>query len=72
VNVCALEFRDIDFVEGVRTVLAETGLAARYLELELTEGVLMEDAASTVSTLQELKTMGYSWLWTTSEPDIQA
>ncbi len=58
VNVCALEFRDIDFVEGVRTVLAETGLAARYLELELSEAVLMEDAASAVSTLQELKTMG--------------
>jgi EAL domain-containing protein (putative c-di-GMP-specific phosphodiesterase class I) len=58
VNVSALEFRDTNFVEGVRTVLAATGLAARYLELELTEGVLMEDAESTVSTLLELKTMG--------------
>jgi EAL domain-containing protein (putative c-di-GMP-specific phosphodiesterase class I) len=58
VNVSALEFRHKDFVEGVRTVLAETHLAARYLELELTEGVLMEDAQSTVATLQELKTMG--------------
>ncbi|HEY4948978.1 MAG TPA: EAL domain-containing protein [Candidatus Acidoferrales bacterium] len=58
VNVSALEFRDKDFVEGVRKVLAETHLAARYLELELTEGVLMEDAESTVSTLQELKAMG--------------
>jgi diguanylate cyclase (GGDEF)-like protein/PAS domain S-box-containing protein len=58
VNASALEFRDKDFVERVRKVLAETGLAARYLELELTEGVLMEDADSTVSTLLELKTMG--------------
>jgi len=58
VNVSASEFREKNFVEGVRGVLAETGLAARYLELELTEGVLMEDAPSTVSTLQALKTMG--------------
>jgi diguanylate cyclase (GGDEF)-like protein/PAS domain S-box-containing protein len=58
VNVSAVEFRDQDFVEGVRTVLSETGLEARCLELELTEGVLMEDAESTAAVLQELKTMG--------------
>ena len=58
VNVSAVEFRDKGFVEGVRTVLAETGLEARYLELELTEGVLMHDAESTALVLQELKSMG--------------
>src|SRR6266481_4258368 len=58
VNVSAVEFRDKGFVEGVRTILAETGLAAQCLELELTEGVLMDDAESTASVLQELKTMG--------------
>ena len=58
VNVSAVEFRDKGFVEGVRTILRDTGLEARYLELELTEGVLMEDAESTASVLQELKTMG--------------
>src|SRR5713226_4798797 len=54
VNVSAVEFRDKGFVEGVRTILAETGLAAQCLELELTEGVLMDDAESTASVLQEL------------------
>jgi diguanylate cyclase len=58
VNVSAVEFRDEGFVDGVRTVLSETGLEARFLELELTEGVLMEDAESTAAVLQELKTMG--------------
>jgi diguanylate cyclase (GGDEF)-like protein/PAS domain S-box-containing protein len=58
VNVSAVEFRDKGFVEGVRTILSETGLDARYLELELTEGVLMDDAESTASVLQELKMMG--------------
>jgi EAL domain-containing protein (putative c-di-GMP-specific phosphodiesterase class I) len=58
VNVSPIEFRDSGFVENVRTTLSETGLEARYLELELTEGVLMADAQSTGSLLQELKTMG--------------
>jgi EAL domain-containing protein (putative c-di-GMP-specific phosphodiesterase class I) len=58
VNVSAVEFRDSGLVETVRTILSETGLDARYLELELTEGALLEDAESTASVLQELKRMG--------------
>jgi EAL domain-containing protein (putative c-di-GMP-specific phosphodiesterase class I) len=58
VNVSAVEFLDKDFVKGVRTILSETGLAARYLDLELTEGVLMEDVESTAEVLRELKTIG--------------
>jgi diguanylate cyclase (GGDEF)-like protein/PAS domain S-box-containing protein len=58
VNVSAAEFRHENFVESVRMTLSETGLAARYLDLELTEGVLMQDAESTAAVLQELKIMG--------------
>ena len=58
VNVSAIEFRREGFVDGVRKILSETGLDARYLALELTEGVLMEDAEAAVSVLQELKRMG--------------
>ncbi|HEY5253204.1 MAG TPA: EAL domain-containing protein, partial [Acidobacteriaceae bacterium] len=58
VNVSATEFRDKAFIQGVRNILSETGLAAHYLEFELTEGVLMHDAASSVSVLHELKKMG--------------
>jgi diguanylate cyclase (GGDEF)-like protein/PAS domain S-box-containing protein len=58
VNVSAIEFRDKDFVEGVRTILSETGLEARYLDLELTEGVLMEDVESSAAVLRKLKTIG--------------
>jgi diguanylate cyclase len=53
-----VEFRDKGFVESVRTTLSETGLEARYLGLQLTEGVLVDDAESTAAVLQELKTMG--------------
>ena len=58
VNVSAVEFRDKGFVEGVRKILSESGLPAQYLELELTEGVLMKDAESATSVLLELKAMG--------------
>jgi diguanylate cyclase (GGDEF)-like protein/PAS domain S-box-containing protein len=59
-NVCALEFRRTDFLEGVATTLRESGLAARHLELELTEGVLMSDTSASVATLQTLSSMGVS------------
>jgi len=42
VNVSAVQFRRGDLVAAVTRVLNETGLEARYLELELTEGLLMD------------------------------
>ena len=58
VNVSAVEFREKGFVEYVRMILSDTGLEARYLVLELTERVLMENAKSTALVLEELKAMG--------------
>jgi diguanylate cyclase (GGDEF)-like protein/PAS domain S-box-containing protein len=58
VNVSAAEFRSKGFVAGVRTILRDTGLDARYLDLELTEGVLMQNAESTGAVLRNLKAMG--------------
>jgi diguanylate cyclase (GGDEF)-like protein/PAS domain S-box-containing protein len=58
VNVSAVEFRKKGFVSAVRAILSETGLEPRHLELELTEGVLMEDVESTASVLQALKLLG--------------
>jgi diguanylate cyclase (GGDEF)-like protein/PAS domain S-box-containing protein len=58
VNISAVEFRHKDFVDGVAQVLRETGLAPGYLELELTESVLMDDAKSSASVLEALKAMG--------------
>lgn len=58
VNVSAVEFRARDFLSGIRAVLIATGLDPQDLELELTEGVLMQDAESAVVTLLALKAMG--------------
>ena len=58
VNTSALEFCADDFLENIRTTLAETGLEPGYLELELTESVLMRDAESTNSVLHALAYLG--------------
>ncbi|KIF83551.1 diguanylate cyclase [Noviherbaspirillum autotrophicum] len=58
VNVSALEFRDRHFVESLRNVLDETGLDARFLQLELTESVLMRNVDSSIAVLRELKQLG--------------
>jgi diguanylate cyclase (GGDEF)-like protein/PAS domain S-box-containing protein len=58
INISAVELRSKDFVQGVRDVLHETGLDARYLEFELTETALMQDLASTIAVLRTLKDMG--------------
>ncbi|WP_297498613.1 EAL domain-containing protein [Ferrovum sp.] len=58
VNISAAQFRRKDFLESLAGILKDTGLAARYLELELTESVLMQDANVTVSMLEALKAMG--------------
>ena len=58
VNVSSVEFRNEDFLEGVRAILEETGLSPDYLGLELTESVLMQHAEFTVPVLKKLKAMG--------------
>lgn len=58
VNISAVEFRHRDFADAVAQILKDTGLAPRYLELELTESVLMHDAKSSSSVLEALKAMG--------------
>ena len=58
VNVSAVQFRQKDFCELIRRVLHDTGLAPQYLELELTESLLLANADVTFSVLQELKDMG--------------
>lgn len=58
VNVSAIQFRQQGFAELVRGILRETGLRPEYLELELTESLLLSNADVMFSTLQELKDMG--------------
>ncbi len=58
VNVSARQFRDPGFVDGVRRVLAESGLAPSALMLELTESVLLRRDDRVLSDLRQLKDIG--------------
>lgn len=58
VNTSALELRAKNFFENIRTTLDDTCLEPRYLELELTESVLMQDADSADSVLHALVDFG--------------
>ena len=57
VNLSAKQF-DRDVAEKVADILAETGLEGRYLELELTESISMDDPENTIHILRTLKAMG--------------
>ena len=58
VNISAMQLRDKDFLDGVFGILNETGLEPRFLELELTETVLMKHAEFTASVLTALRASG--------------
>ncbi|MCK9285030.1 MAG: EAL domain-containing protein [Rhodocyclaceae bacterium] len=58
VNLSPRQFRQRNLVETIRAILAETGQPARLLELEITEGSLMQDQEETLLRLRELADMG--------------
>ncbi|MEH6583825.1 MAG: EAL domain-containing protein [Halioglobus sp.] len=59
INVSALQFNS-DFINRVEEVLRETKLEPSALELELTEGIAMDDADATIKALHDLKEIGVS------------
>lgn len=58
VNVSAVQFRRGDLVEMVRRVLTDTQLDPHALELEITESLLLENAAEAAISLDELRKIG--------------
>ncbi|UGQ47811.1 putative bifunctional diguanylate cyclase/phosphodiesterase [Massilia endophytica] len=58
VNLSARQFKDENLAQTVLSVLSETGLDPGLLELELTEGTLMDDARATMATLEQLRGIG--------------
>jgi diguanylate cyclase (GGDEF)-like protein len=60
VNVSAIQLRSPTFVELIRQVLKETGADPKRIELEITEGVLLNDNQATHQTLRTLRDIGFS------------
>jgi diguanylate cyclase len=58
VNVSPLQFRQANFVKKVHAALREHSLDATYLEIELTEATLMNNAETSVTLLEQLSELG--------------
>lgn len=58
VNLSARQFSQKDLVREIASILAETGLASQYLEIELTESLVMNDVEHAIRALRELKVLG--------------
>ena len=58
VNLSALQFAQRNLVDKVGEILEETGLDPRWLELEITEGIVIKNIDFTIQTLERLKEMG--------------
>ncbi|GGK36644.1 putative bifunctional diguanylate cyclase/phosphodiesterase [Salinarimonas ramus] len=58
VNVSPIQFRQRDYVETVGRILEETGFDPTRLELELTEGVVVEDADAAEAAMMRLRAKG--------------
>ena len=58
VNVSAVQFRRGDFVDTVSSVLAESGIPPEYLQLELTESLMMTESERNLADIRRLKALG--------------
>ncbi|WP_445216512.1 EAL domain-containing protein [Bradyrhizobium sp. Pa8] len=58
VNLSPVQFKSPNLIASVTDALAASGLAARRLELEITESVLLQNSEATLTTLHELRAMG--------------
>lgn len=58
VNLSPIQFRDPELPSKIAAIIQRTGLPPERLELEITEGVLIEDADTALAMLVELKSLG--------------
>lgn len=60
VNLSAVQFKDKNLVDTVRSTLKETGLEPKYLDIEVTETALIENFNKAAEKVQQLKSLGVS------------
>ena len=58
VNLSACQFRQTMLLQVVGQIIDETGIGAEWLELELTESVIMDNIQTSSTVLRDLKKMG--------------
>ncbi|PZV16015.1 MAG: GGDEF domain-containing protein [Pseudanabaena sp.] len=60
VNFSAKQFQVVDLCDRIMQILAETDLEPQYLELEITESLVMQDQNTTIKMLRQIQSQGMS------------
>jgi diguanylate cyclase (GGDEF)-like protein len=60
INLSARQFHDAGLIDRIRSIIEASGLDPRWLELELTESMIMRDPTAAVKTMHQLKGLGVS------------
>jgi EAL domain-containing protein (putative c-di-GMP-specific phosphodiesterase class I) len=58
VNLSAVQFTQINLVSLIASILEESKLPAKHLELEITEGTVMDDPKKAIATMKQIRDMG--------------
>ena len=58
VNVSARQFQDNKWIDRVKSALCDSALEARYLEIEITESMIMQNLDSAVHMMKDLQALG--------------
>lgn len=61
VNISARQFKDMEFIPMVKSIITESGIDPKYLELEITETIALQDIDYTISIIDTLKELGVAF-----------
>lgn len=59
VNISPIQFRDANFIQSVKDIIRKHNVPSNLIELEITEGLLIQDFNDTSEKLFELKDLGF-------------
>ena len=60
INISARQFQHRYFLERLQSIIDKTGAQPRLIELEITEGLIMENVEQSIKIMQHLKNMGFA------------
>ncbi len=58
INLSPLQFRQPDLLESMTAIIKQSGIEPRYLEVEITEGTIVEDVEAAIGIMQRLHQLG--------------
>ena len=60
INITKYSFMDVSFLSKINIIISKTGIDPKTIELEITEGALIEPSPQVIQTIAELKYMGFT------------